>query len=139
MQTKLTRGQAAFRMRRVGLSVAILTALPLTAALMVPNQAFAGCGVNHSTGVHTASSTASTGVHAATSGSAASGSGGTTSGCSTGTNTSAVSGLATTGSGRVVETGAHAARTENHVRTAATRTANTAAHFHAFGAGGHRV
>jgi hypothetical protein len=139
MQTKLKLGKAALCVRRVGMSVAILTAVPLIGALTTPNQALAGCGVSHPSGLHAASATASTGVHAATGISAASGGGGTVSGCSTGASASAVSGLTTTGSGRVVEMGgAHAGRTENHVRTATTRTTNTAAHFHAFGAG-HRV
>ena len=133
MQTKLRRGKAALHVPGVGMFVAILTAVPLIATLTTPNQAFAGCGVSHPSGVHAASATVSTGVHTTTGNSAASGGGGTASGCSTGTSTSAVSGLTTTGSGRVVETGAHAGRTENHVRTAATRTTNTAAHFHAAG------
>jgi hypothetical protein len=139
MQTKLRRGRAAFRVRRVSMAVAILAAVPLIAALTTPNQAFAGCGVSHPSGLHVASATASTGVHTSTAISAASVGGGTASGCSTGASASAVSGLRTTGSGRVVEMGGgHAGRTENHVRTATTRTTNTAAHFHAFGAG-HRV
>ena len=136
MQTKLRRGEAAFCMRRVGMSLAILTAVPLIFALTTPNQAFAGCGVSHPSGAHAAS--VATGAHSPTGISAASGGGGTVSGCSTGASTSAVSGLTTATSGRVMQSGAHAARTESRPRTATTRTANTATHFHAAGAG-HRV
>jgi hypothetical protein len=41
--------------------------------------------------------------------------------------------LPTATSGRVVETGAHPARTESHARTATTRTTNASAHLHAVG------
>jgi hypothetical protein len=135
MQTKLRPRGAAFRIRRAGLSVAILTGVPLIAVLTAPNQAFAGCGVSHPSGVHATSASASTGVHTATGMSSASGGGGTASGCSTGTSASAVSRLTTTSSGRVVDKGVHAARTETHVRTTATRTTGATAHFHAVGLG----
>jgi hypothetical protein len=132
MQTKLKRWEAAFRMRRAGLSVAVLTAAPILAAALVtcaPNQAYAGCGVSHPSGVH--ANRGGGGVHVATSTAAASGGGGTASGCSTGASVTAAQGLATAASGRVVETGAHAARTANHVRTAPTRTTNATAHLRA--------
>ena len=139
MQTKLKRGEAASRISRARLTVATLASVPLILALAtcVPSSAFAGCGVSSSTGTHAASSSASTGVHVSTGIATASGGGGTSSGCPTASSTSAVHALATAPSGRVVEGGAHAPRSENRVRTATTRTANTA-HFHAFGAG-HRV
>jgi len=124
MQTVLMRGKAAFHMRRVGLSAAILTAVPLIVSLATPNQAYAGCGVSHPSGVHAAST--STAAHSASGISAASGGG---SGCSAGVSTSPLKGLPTTSSGKVVETGgSHATREAKHERTAATKMTNASAH-----------
>ena len=124
MQAKLERGKAAFRMHGVGLSVVILAGATLS--LSAPDRAQAACGAS-SHPAH-AAATGGGGVHVATSTVAASGGsgGGASSGCPTGGNTSAVHGLATAASGRVVETGAvHAARPESHMmRTATTRTMN---------------
>ena len=135
MQTKLARGKAAFRTRSVGLSVAILAAAPLIAALALctPDPAFAACGgtAAHAAGIHAAGSGGG-GVHvaSATAATSSAGSGGTL-GCAGGSSASALRGLPTTSSGRVVETGAHASRTASSVRTATTRTANAGAHVHA--------
>jgi hypothetical protein len=131
MQADLKRGKAAFRMRAIGLSVAILAGATLSA----PNQALAACGgSSHPAGVHAAAA-GSGGVHVATGIAAPSGSGGGggTLGCAGGSSASALRGLPTATSGRVVETGTHAARTESHARTATTRTANAGVHMHAFG------
>ena len=121
MQAKLERGKAAFHMKGVGLSVAILASATLS--LAAPDRALAACGAA-SHPAH-AAATGAGGTHAATSTVATSGGsgGGASSGCATGGNTSAVHGLATAASGRVVEPGVHAARPESHmVRTATTRT-----------------
>jgi hypothetical protein len=132
MQAKLERGKAAFRMHGVGLSVAILASATLS--LSAPERALAACG-GSSHPAHAASS-GTGGNHVATSTVATSGGsgGGASSGCPTGGNTSAVHGLATTASGRVVETGAHAARPERHeARTATTRTTGATAHLRSVG------
>jgi hypothetical protein len=138
MQAKLKRGEAAFPARSVGLSVAIFAGLPLVAALTfgAPDRALAACGgSSHPAGIHAAGG-GSGGVHVATGIAAPSGGGGGgggSLGCAGGSSASALRGLPTASSGRVVETGAHAARTEKHARTATTRTANAAAHVHGVG------
>ncbi len=133
MQTNLDRGKAALRLRRAGRFVAILASVPLlgTLALSATNPALAACGASHPAGVHAAGSSGGS-VHAATStrpsGGGSEGGAGSL-GCANGSSASALRGLATTASGRVVEGGAHApARTAIHARTARTRTANTSAH-----------
>jgi hypothetical protein len=132
MQTKLERGKAAFRIRSVGLSAVILAGAPLiaVAALCAPEQAFAACGVSHPAGVRT--STGSGGTHATTGIAAPSGGGGGVGslGCANGSSAPALRGLPVASSGRVIETGAHAGRTENHVRTAPTKSTNATAHLH---------
>ena len=143
MPAKLKRGEAAFRSRSVGLSIAIFAGLPLVAILTLgaPDRALAACGgSSHPAGVHAAGSGGS-GVHAATGIAAPSGvggGGGGSLGCPGGSSASALRGLPTASSGRVVEMGAHAARSESHPRTANTRTANAAAHMHVVGHG-HRI
>ena len=137
MQAKPKRGEAAFPTRSVGLSIAIFAGLPLVAALTLgaPDQAQAACGgSSHPAGVHAAGG-GTAGVHTAT-GIAApsgSGSGGGSLGCPGGSSASALRGLPTASSGRVVEKGAHAARNESHPRTATTRTANAAAQMRGVG------
>jgi hypothetical protein len=138
MQADLKRGKAAFRTRNIGLSVAILASATLL--LSAPDRALAACGgSSHPAGVHAAAA-GSGGVHVATGIAAPSGSGGGggTLGCAGGSSASALRGLPTATSGRVMETGAHAARNETHARTATTRTANAGVHMHAFGHG-HRA
>ena len=129
MQGKLERGKAAFHTRSIG-SLAILAGASLIAALTLgaPDRALAACGASsHPSGVHTG---VGGGVHAATS-TAATSSGSGTLGCAGGSSASALRGLPTTSSGRVVETGAHAAsRTASSARTATTRTTNASAHLH---------
>jgi hypothetical protein len=138
MQAKLKRGEAAFPTRSVGLSIAIFAGVPLVAALTfgAPNRALAACGASsHPAGIHAAGGGGG-GVHVATGIAAPSGGGGAGSGslgCAGGSSAAALRGLPTTSSGRVVETGAHAARTENHVKTATTRTANATSHMHSVG------
>jgi hypothetical protein len=134
MQADLKRGKAAFRIRNIGLSVAILASATLS--LSAPDRALAACGgSSHPAGVHAATAGGG-GVHAATGIAAPSGSGGGgsgTLGCAGGSSASALPGLPTATSGRVTGTGAHAARNETHARTATTRTANAGVHMHAFG------
>jgi hypothetical protein len=135
MQAKLERGKAAFRMRGVGLSVAILASATLS--LSAPERALAAaCGTaSHIAGVHAAGSGAG-GAHAATSTvatSGGSGGGSGTLGCAGGSSGSAMRGLPLASSGRVLEPGAHAARTETHARNATTRTPGATAHLHAVG------
>jgi hypothetical protein len=137
MQTNLKCGNAAFRTRTIGLSVAILAGATLS--LAAPERALAACGgSSHPAGIHAAAA-GSGGVHAATGIAAPSGGGGGsgTLGCAGGSSASALRGLPTATSGRVMETGAHAARNETHARTATTRTANAGVHMHAFGHGHH--
>jgi len=132
MQANHDRGKAAFGLRGAGrLVVPLLAALALSA----PGPALAACGASRPAGVHAASSGG--GVHAATSTASSGGGGGGgvgSLGCANGSSApalrpSALHGLATAASGRVVEGGARrAARTAVHARTAATRTANTSAH-----------
>jgi hypothetical protein len=130
MQTKLERGRAAFHIRGVGLSVAILAGVPLVTALALfaPEQAFAACG-GSSSGVHTAST--HTGSHTTTSiapsSGASSGGGSGSLGCSNGSSATGLKGLATATSGRVTEGGA-VGRRETRA-TAPTRT-NATAHLH---------
>jgi hypothetical protein len=131
MQAKLERGKAAFRMRGVGLSVAILASA--TFSLSAPDRALAGCGAS-SHPAHAAAS-GNGGTHAATSTVATSGGsgGGGTLGCAGGSSASAPHGLQTAASGRVVEPGVRAARTETHARNATTRTTNASAHLRTVG------
>ena len=135
MQAKLERGKAAFRMHGVGLSVAILASATLS--LSAPERALAAaCGTaSHIAGVHAAGSGAG-GAHAATSTvatSGGSGGGSGTLGCAGGSSGSAMRGLPVASSGRVLEPGAHAARTETHARNAATRTPGATAHLRSVG------
>jgi hypothetical protein len=138
MQADFKRGKAAFRIRGIGLSVAVLASATLS--LSAPERALAAgaCGASsHPAGVHTG---AATGVHAATTTVATAGGtgGGVGSlGCAGGSSASALRGLPTATSGRVMETGVHAARNETHARTATTRTANAGVHTHAFVHGHH--
>ena len=133
MQAKLERGKAAFRMHGVGLSVAILASATLS--LSAPDRALAACGASsHSAGVHTGVGGGS--VHTATSiaaPSGGSGGGGGSLGCPGGSSASPMHGLQTAASGRVLEPGVRAARTEPHARTATTRTSNAAAQMHGVG------
>jgi hypothetical protein len=139
MQTKLASGKAAFRTRRVGLSLAI-SALIAAFALCAPDQALAACGgaTSHAAGIHAAGSGGG-GVHVAsvTAAPRSAAGGGVTSGCATGASASAIHGLSTAASGRVVETGAHASRPASSAKTMATRIANTGAHMHAIRATHH--
>ena len=136
MQAKLERGKAAFRRGSVGLSVAILAGAPLIAALALftPDRALAACGASRPAGVHAAGGGGG-GIHVATGIAAPSGGGGGgggSLGCANGSSASALRGLPTAASGRVVETGAHAAgRPTPRARTATTRTSNASAHLHA--------
>jgi hypothetical protein len=133
MQADLKRGKAAFRMRSVGLSVAILASATLS--LSAPDRALAACGgSSRPAGVHAAGGGAA-GVHVATGIAAPSGGGGGggSLGCAGGSSASALHGLPVASSGRVVQTGAHAARAASHARTATTRTTNASAHLHAVG------
>jgi hypothetical protein len=130
MQADIKRGNAAFRIRGVGLSVAILASATLS--LSAPERALAACGgSSHPAGVHAAAA-GSGGVHAATGIAAPSGGGGSL-GCAGGSSASALRGLPAASSGRIVQTGAHAARTASHARTATTRTTNASAHLRAVG------
>jgi hypothetical protein len=126
MQAKIKRGKAPFRMHGVGLSVAILASATLS--FSAPERALASCG----TASHPAhaAATGNGGTHVATSiaaPSGGSGGGGGSLGCAGGSSASAPHGLQTAASGRVVEPGVRAARTEAHARNATTRTANAAA------------
>ena len=133
MQTNLKRGKAASRVRSAGLSVAIVAGASIVAtfSFFVPNPALAACGgASHTAGVHT--STGSGGAHTATgiaAPSGAGGGGGGSLGCANGSSATGFRGLPTAASGRVVEGGAHVARSETHARTA-TRTTNATAHLH---------
>ena len=133
MQANLDRGKAALGARSAGRFIAILAGVPLlaTLALSAPDSALAACGASRPAGTHAAASSGGS-VHTAT-GTAPSGGGsggGVGSlGCANGSSASALHGLATAPSGRVVERGARpAARAAVHPRTAATRTANTSTH-----------
>jgi hypothetical protein len=136
MQAKLERGKAAFRMHGVGLSVVILASATLS--LSAPDRALAACGASsHTAGVHTG---VGSGAHVATSTvatSGGSGGGSGTLGCAGGSSASAPHGLQTAASGRVVEPGMRAARTETHARTATTRTTGAAAHLRTVAPGHH--
>ena len=138
MQAKLKRGEAAFHSRSVGLSIAIFAGVPLIAALTLgaPERALAACGgSSHPAGVHAAGG-GTAGVHVATGIAAPSGVGGGGGGslvCPGGSNASALRGLPTASSGRVVEMGSRPARTEGHARTATPRTANAAAQMRGVG------
>jgi hypothetical protein len=129
MQTNLKRGNAAFRMRGVGLSLAILASTTLS--LSAPDRALAGCGgASRPAGVRPAVSGAA-GVHVATGIAAPSGGGGGgggSLGCAGGSSVSAMRGLPTTSSGRVVEAGA---RTMGHPTTRTRAASNASAHVHA--------
>jgi hypothetical protein len=132
MQGKLERGKAAFHTRSIG-SLAILAGASLIAALTLgaPDRALAACGASsHPSGIHTG---VGGGVHVATSTVATSGGSGGGSGCAGGSSASAPHGLQTAASGRVVEPGVRAARTETHARNATTRTTNASAHLRTVG------
>src|SRR6202042_1399305 len=106
MQTNLKRGNAAFRMRGVGLSLAILASTTLS--LSAPDRALAGCGgASRPAGVRPAVS-GTAGVHAATGIAAPSGGGGGggSLGCAGGSSVSAMRGFALTRSGPGGEGGA---------------------------------
>jgi hypothetical protein len=135
MQGKLERGKAAFHTQSAGSPVAILAGASLIAALTLgaPDRALAACGASsHPSGVHTG---VGGGVHVATSTVARSGSsgGGGGLGCPGGSSASGLRGLQTAASGRVVEPGVRAARTETHARNATTRTTNATAHLRTVG------
>jgi hypothetical protein len=135
MQAKLERGKAALRMHGVGLSVVILASATLS--LSAPDRALAACGApSHPSGVHAGSSGGS--VHTATGIAAPSGGGGGSLGCAGGSSASPLRGLQTAASGRVVQPGVRAARTETHARTATTRTTGATAHLRT-AAPGHRA
>jgi hypothetical protein len=128
MQTNLKRGNAAFRMRGVGLSLAILASTTLS--LSAPDRALAGCGgASRPAGVRPAVS-GTAGVHAATGIAAPSGGGGGggSLGCAGGSSVSAMRGLPMTSSGRVVEA---RARTMGHPATRPRAASNASAHVHA--------
>ena len=132
MQANLERGKAASGARGAGRFVAILAGVPLVAtlALSAPDRALAACGTTQSTGAHAAASSGGS-VHAATARPATSGGGGS-GGCASGSSASALHGLATAASGRVIEGSAHAVgRTGTHARTAATSNAATTRASHA--------
>ncbi len=135
MQANLEFGKAAFRMRRVSLSAAILAAAPLIATLAIcaPDRALAACGASHPAGVHATGGGG--GVHVATSRpatSGGSGGGGGTLGCANGASAAALHGLPSASSGRVVETGVHiGARPTSRTATTRTKGANASAHLHA--------
>jgi hypothetical protein len=135
MQTKLELVKATLCTRGVNLAVAILASVPLIAALALSasDRALAACGgSSHPAGVHAAAGGGG-GVHvtAGIGASSGGGGGGGNLGCANGSSASALHGLPIASSGRVVETGARAARTETHARTATTRTANAGARMHA--------
>ena len=116
MQGKLERGKAAFQIPSAGSSVSIWAGASFIAAmaLFAPDHARAACGgASAPAGIH-AGGGGGGGVHVATSrpATSAGGGGGGTLGCAGGSSGSALHGLPTTSSGRVVETGAHMARTE---------------------------
>ncbi len=130
MQADLKRGTAAFRIRDIGLSVAILASA--TVSLYPSDRALAACGASsRPAGVHAG---VGGGAHvptrtAATSTGAGGGSG--TLGCAGGSSASALRGLPTASSGRVIEPGVQAARAESHARTTARiKSTNASAHLH---------
>jgi hypothetical protein len=135
MQANFKRGKAVSGVRSVG-RFAILAGVPLIATLAFspPDRAFAACGASRPAGVHTG---VGGGAHVATGIAAPSrggGGGGGSLGCAGGSSASALRGLPTASSGRVVETGAHAmgrptARMTAH--TTATKSTNASAHVHA--------
>jgi hypothetical protein len=129
MQTNLKRGNAAFRVRGVGLSLAILASATLS--LSAPDRALAApCGgASRPAGIRPAVS-GNAGVHASTGIAAPSGGGGGggSLGCAGGSSVAAPRGLPTTGSGRVVEAGA---RKMGHPTTRPRAASNATAHFHA--------
>ena len=137
MQTNLKRGNAVFRMRGVGLSLAILASATLSLSASDRALAAACGGASRPAGVRPAVS-GNAGVHASTGIAAPSGGGGGSLGCGGGSSVSALRGLPVASSGRVVERGAHAARTVTRTGNAATRTANAGLNVHAFGHG-HRI
>jgi hypothetical protein len=117
------RGRAASGAHSVARFVAIFAGVPLIAilALSAPDRALAACGSTKPAGVH---STTGSGVHTATSKPPTSGSGGGsgTLGCANGSSASALHGLPTAASGKVVE--GVAATAHMTTRTATTRTTN---------------
>ncbi len=130
MQAKLERGKAAFSMRRVGLSVAILAGVA-TLSHMRPEARVGGLRGEPPRGrsrwrrrpAAFMPQQARLPRQAVAERNSL--------GCATGASAPALRGLTTAASGRVVETGAHAAHPMAHARTAATRTTNASAHLHA--------
>ena len=136
MQANLERGKAAFSMRRVGLSVAILAGAPLIAALAIcaPDPALAACGASsHPAGVHAGGGAG--GVHVATAAatvSVARRRRRNASGVQAESSASALRGLPTASLGQGGRDGRpRGAHPKAHARTAATRTTNASAHLHA--------
>jgi hypothetical protein len=134
MQANFKRGKAVSGVRSVG-RFAILAGVPLIATLAFsPRPGVRGMWSEPSRGVHTG---VGGGTHAATgilAPSRGGGGGGGSLGCAGGSSASALRGLPTASSGRVVETGAHAmgrptARMTAH--TTATKSTNASAHVHA--------
>jgi hypothetical protein len=129
MQANLERGKAASGVRSVG-RFAILAGTPLIGvlALCAPDRALAACGgashPAHAAAISGGSVHAATGIPATSGG----GGGGGSLGCANGSSASALHGLATTTSGRVIENGG--GHTATHTRTSTTRTANTSTHSH---------
>jgi hypothetical protein len=129
MQANLKPNKAAPSRRSVGRSIAILAGVPLIATVAFCAPALAACGVSHPAGVH-AAATGASGVHVATSKPATSaGSGGSgTLGCAGGSSATALRGLPVATSGRVMETGSHAAHAATTSRNAVTKITNASAH-----------
>jgi hypothetical protein len=129
MQANLDLRNAAPSTRAVRRFLGSLAGASLISALAfcAPNQALAACGVSHPAGVR-APVTGASGVHVATSRTAttSAGSGGSgTLGCASGSSAAALRGLPVATSGRVIETGSHAAHSATNTRSAATKTTAT--------------
>jgi hypothetical protein len=133
MQANLECGKAASGPRSASPFVAILASVPLIATLVLsaPDRALAACAPSHPAGTHAAASGGGS-VHAATSRPPTSGGGGGgdgSLGCPNGSSASALHGLPTAASGKIIEPGAHsAAHAATQTRAASTRTANDSAH-----------
>jgi hypothetical protein len=128
MQARIERAKTVSGVRSVG-RFAILAGVPLiaTLALSAPDRAFAGACGGASHPAH-AASTSGGSVHTATGIPPTSGGGvggGGSGGCANGSSAAPLHGLATAGSGRVIENVAHPG---THTKTATTRTANTNLH-----------
>jgi hypothetical protein len=137
MEVNLKLNKAAPGTRGFGRFIGTLAGLPLlaTLAFCAPDRALAACGASHPAGVH-AAVTGANGVHVATSRTAttSAGSGGSgTLGCASGSSATALRGLPVATSGRVMESGSHAAHATTNSRnaaakTTATKTTNASAH-----------